>query len=178
MKNLGSADVDYIRGKLNSSIADYIFPAKSLFEVGQAYKRWKDLVSTNGPWDHKKIISARFGNWSYDSITDTSHSFETWSNIHYGYIGRASTIPRWDLLAGAGAAQLLDGHSPPGYWSRRFESLGDADVIAAFDESEDQEAIRIGMDLWEKFGDKVTVQDIIDAIRASSKLKTLLGVAC
>lgn len=178
MKNLRGNDMIYLRENLERQWHDALLPGKHDFDVAQAYWRWYNLVRTGGPWDHKKEIIEKFGYWSYDATTDNSHSYETWSNIHYGYIGRASGFPQWDLLAGAGLAQLKDGNSPPGYWSRRFGTIFDADFLAAFDESEDQEAIRIGMDLWENHGDQVTIQNITDAIRASSKLKTKLGVAC
>lgn len=170
-------DATYIREKLEIHWYDFL-PGSQIVDVVEAYSRWVELVRTGGPWDHKKKIITKFGKWSYDSTTDTSYSYETWSNIHYGYVGKAAKFPKWDLLSGAGFAQLLDGNSPPGYWDRRFETLLDADFLSAFDEPEDQEAIRIGMDLWDKHGENVTIQDIIEAIRGSSKLKIKLGVAC
>jgi uncharacterized Zn-binding protein involved in type VI secretion len=178
VKNINSQDVAYIKDNLGLWQWDNLIPFKADIDLVQAYKKWYDMVRTGGPWDHKTAITKKFGKWAYDAHGNQSYNFETWSNIHYGFVGRAADIQDWDLLAGAGVAQYMDGHTPPGYLDRRMEKLFDADVFAALDESEDQEAIRIGMDLWEKHGRDVTVQDIIDAVRASSKLKAQLGIAC
>lgn len=178
-RNATGSDAAYIKDNLDMFQWDSLIPGKGAVDTAQAYKRWYDLVKTGGAWDHKRPILERYGKWGYDAEQDRSYSYETWSNIHYGYVGRASGFDAWTLRAGAGAAQLMDGHSPPGYWDRRFETIGDADVFAAFDESEDQAAIDVGIRLWEEFGDDVTEEDLMRALRdASGELKMRLGVAC
>lgn len=178
-RNASGSDAAYIRDNLDLIQWDSLLPFKASVDQAQAYKRWYDLVKTGGPWDHKKTILRDHGEWAYDAAHDRSYQYETWSNIHYGYVGRASGFDAWTLRAGAGAAQLLDGNSPSGYWNRRFEHFGDADVLAAFDETEDQAAIDIGIRLWDEFGEKLTEEDLMRALQAASgALKSLPGVAC
>lgn len=178
-RNATGGDAEYIRDNLDVVQWDSLIPGKAAVDQVQGYKRWYDLVKTGRSWDHKKPIMTRFGKWAYDADQDRSYSYETWSNIHYGYVGRAVGIDAWTLRAGAGAAQYMDGNSPSGYWDRRLDNIGDADVLAAFDEAEDQAAIDIGIRLWEEFGTELTEQDLMRALRdVSDRLKMLAGVAC
>lgn len=178
-QNATGPDSDYINDNLDRTQWDSLIPFKADVDNAQAYKKWYELVKTGGDWDHKGHIVKHYGKWAYDQILDRSFSFETWSNIHYGYVGRASGFDPWILRAGAGVAQYLDGHSPPGYWERRLNRFGDADVLAALDEAEDQAAINIGIELWEQYGTDFTEKDLLMAIQdAASDLKTLPGVAC
>ncbi|QTA85832.1 polymorphic toxin type 44 domain-containing protein [Desulfonema magnum] len=112
-------------------------------------------------------------NGSCDYPERLLYSFDIWSNIHYGYIGLAAGFTEWVLLSGAGFAQKLADTNPPGYWKRRLEEIGDADFLAAFDDPHDQQAIKIGFELWKGFKTKVTTKNILDSVRKySSKLKT------
>lgn len=178
-RNATGSDAAYIKDNLDLSQWDSLIPGKAAVDSVQAYKRWYDLVKTGSDWDHKGPIRESHGKWAYDAEQDRSYNYETWSNVHYGYVGRASGIDAWTLRAGAGAAQLMDGHSPPGYWERRSDKIGDADVLAALDEAENQAAIDIGIRLWEELGENITEEDLMRALReASDELKVLLGVAC
>lgn len=130
-------------------------------------------------WDHKPTIIDQYGKWAYDPATNTSYCYDVWSNIHFGYIGSAAGFSGWTLRNGAGLGQLIAGTSDAGfieYWKRRFETVGDADMFAAFDDPKDQEALNIGIDLWNKHGKNVTQDDILDAMRASSKLCSRRGM--
>lgn len=127
--------------------------------------KWVAQVNYKRPWDHKPHIVATYGKWAEDLAVSRLYPFDTWSNIHYGYVGRAVGFSAWTLRAGAGLAQLNAG-SPDGYLKRRLDKLGDADVFGALDHPEDQAAIMIGADLFDAKGGAVTVADILAAIRA------------
>jgi len=114
----------------------------------QAYLNWIYLVGPGKPWDHKAIMKGRFGEWTLDDVTKYLFNFDIWSNIHYGYVGSACEFSEWELLSGAGAGQVYARTTPPGYWDRRLTELGDVDFLAAFDDPDDQEAIKIGIGLW------------------------------
>ncbi len=118
-----------------------------LFDMIQAYYQWHELVKSRSTWDYKLILRKQYGEWSCDLSTKTMYNKDIWSNIHYGYIGLAIGFPEWDLLAGAGAAQVKAKTVPDGYWKRRLQEIGDADFLAAFDDPKDQAAIRVGFDL-------------------------------
>lgn len=161
LKNLTSNDVSTIRERLNS-----LKPWK----IVDAYSLWYEKVKTGADWDHKKQIVDTFGNWSGDLYMFTLYQFDIWSNIHYGYIGRACGFSEWMLTSGAGVAQLkvsVD-NVPDGYWDRRFSEIGDADVFAALDDPKDQEAIKLGFRLWSDFtekGKKFNSSDVLNMIR-------------
>ncbi|MFT3772521.1 MAG: polymorphic toxin type 44 domain-containing protein [Minicystis sp.] len=132
-------------------------------------------------WDHKPTITKQFGHWAYDPESNTSYCYDVWSNIHFGYIGAASGFSGGMLKNGAGAAQAIAGTSDVSifgseYWRRRFETLGDADFLAAYDDPKDQEAINTGIDLWNKHGENVTQDQLMDAMRASKKLCSRPGM--
>lgn len=113
-----------------------------------ALTEWRDQVNYGAPWDHKGHISSTWGNYQSDPTAGVEWFFDIWSNVHYGYVGRACGFSEWTLLAGAGLAQVRAGTNPDGYWDRRFDEVGDADFLAAFDDPKDQAACRIGFELW------------------------------
>jgi len=75
-----------------------------------AMMKWKEMVGYDQPWDHKEQLKKAFGDWSLDGKRGMLYHYDIWSNIHYGYVGRAAGFPDWVLLAGAGYAQALNDH--------------------------------------------------------------------
>lgn len=73
---------------------------------------WALKVRQNGDWDHKPIIAARFHPRSQGGLQhwhlhgNILYYYEVWSNIHYGYVGRASGFSEAVLLDGAGLEQI------------------------------------------------------------------------
>ena len=96
-------------------------------------------------------------------------------NIHYGFIGKAVRFTEWELTAGAGVAQLKDNNRNLGAWVsqyilNRIRELWDADFLAAFDDASDNEAIKIGFRLYNRYGGTpsfLTAQVILDEIYKS-----------
>ncbi len=116
--------------------------------AGAAAKEFYDHVKTNGPWDHKPRLRNDLrldetqdyhfpirGNEKYELY------YDLWSNIHFGYVGRAAGFPRDVLQAGAG--------NEPG--AGRNDQ---ADVIS----------VDIGVQLWDKHGADLKPEDIHRAI--------------
>jgi hypothetical protein len=173
LTNVGSSDVAYIRSEARKAQDRQWIPGAPLYHIYNAMERWYQLVRTGGPWDHKRHLSTTYGVWTDDTATSTSFNYDIWSNIHYGFIGKACGFTEWVLLAGAGAAQVMAGTVPGGYWARRFATFGDADVFAAFDDPKDQAAIRVGFSLYSSFGSSLTSADILSAVRgAAGSLQT------
>lgn len=166
--NVMCGDALAIRDWLEIQFWETLVPGKVPYDIARAYKRWYDLVKTGGIWDHKKHIKTTYGDWTLDTPNSRLYFFDIWSNIHYGYIGKACGFAEWDLLAGAGVAQLKAGTMPEGYWERRFKKLGDADVFAAMDDPNDQEAIKVGFELWNNHKTVMTQAHILNAVRLHS----------
>ena len=61
-------------------------------------------------------------------------------------------------------AQQLAKTVPPGYLER-LQTLQNSDFLTALDDPNDQEAIKIGFELWRLAEKGVTVQNIHDAVR-------------
>jgi hypothetical protein len=57
---------------------------------------WAAKVRQNGDWDHKPKIAQRFhprvpgGQQHWHLYGKTLYFYDVWSNIHYGYVGRAA----------------------------------------------------------------------------------------
>jgi hypothetical protein len=115
-----------------------------------AYKKFFDLVAPGRLWDHKGWVLKIFGKWTCDRRVDgeqiqkTAYNYQIWSNMHYGYIGRASGFTEDELLEAAGGGQLLTFNVSKEYWQR----VGDEGVFASFDTASDQISIKAGFDLW------------------------------
>lgn len=139
----------------------------------QAYRKWAGLVAANKIWDHKKEIARRQGGyWACDSTTQLKFMHDIWSNIHYGFVGRYVGFTTFELINGAGVAQIGDNTKSFGEWtkqyiSNRFVDFGDADILGGFDDAADTQAIKVGVSLFNKFGAKpstLTPQDILDEL--------------
>lgn len=149
----------------------------------RAMDQWKDLVGYGKPWDHKSTILENYGEYSYDAASDTSLPFDTWSNIHYGFVGRAAGFDEKTLENGAGLAQWLNDH-PDASWADKVAKYGEFILggdSGQYDHPEDQEAIRIGSELWEKYqrDGTLTEQDVKDAVLANeSLLGAVIGQVC
>lgn len=156
---------------LSAAISDKIEGRK------KAYQKWKRLVGAGCPWDHKAKILELQGNkgWSCDKNKHFLFFYDLWSNIHYGFIGKLAGFTEWELLNGAGYAQLNDNSRNWKEWAlqyarNRVREFGDADILAAFDDASDNEAIKIGFKLHNRFGtapSSLTAQAIIEEVYKS-----------
>ena len=115
-----------------------------------AYMAWAFLVRQNGAWDHKPFIARTFtpavtsGEQHYHRYHGHVYFYDIWSNIHYGYVGRACGFSEAELLDGAGVEQigsdLLRGTLP-----RSEEGVAG---LRRFDPGEDRVAIELGISLF------------------------------
>lgn len=134
----------------------------------------KLLLPGNMIWDHKSVIIQLQNSqkWACDSTTGLKFMYDIWSNIHYGFVGRFVGFTEFELINGAGYAQICDNKKPLWEWTtayvvNRFVDIGDADILGGFDDAEDTQAIKVGFSLYNKFGKAafaLTSQDIINEI--------------
>lgn len=94
-------------------------------------KKFRSLVGGCKPWDFKctqLFVRGSCPNQCKHTVTlcDRCVNYDVPGNIHYGWVGRAASIPRWVLKGAAHVAQKG--------W---------------FDDPKDQNAIKIGMDFWD-----------------------------
>jgi len=113
--------------------------AKSL-----AYARWGLQVRQNGPWDHKPHIAKHFPALRpyHHHYHGRTYYYDIWSNIHYGYVGRACGFTRGELLDGAGSEQ-------------------NASNLRRFDDPSDRRAIQVGIDLYPQLPSIPTLLQIL-----------------
>lgn len=152
----------------------------------RAYRKWQELVAAGRIWDHKKAIQRLQGDqhWSCDKERHILFFYDLWSNIHYGFIGKAAGFSEWELTSGAGVAQLQDNTRTLKSWTtqyfqNRVRTIGDADFLSAFDDASDNEAIKIGFRLYDRFGgtpSTLTAQAIIDEIYKSYQNNRLVNI--
>ncbi|GAC53959.1 polymorphic toxin type 44 domain-containing protein [Gordonia amicalis] len=116
-----------------------------------AFASWFERVATGRPWDHKPFIRKEWGvaEGDYDGDlnfeepgTGRSVYYDMWSNMHYGYVGRA---------AGFDGQTLLDAQNLPvpgvGGTSR-----GD-DIATSW-----------GVEMWERYGDDMTEDEFATGV--------------
>ena len=149
---------------MDAKIKDYVGPLSPLF----------------GNWDHKPVLYPRdraqpspvpeipkTGGWS--RVGSRSYYFDIWSNIHYGYVGRASGFSQPELTGGAGLEQIGSN------WVRGLpshRSPGADNWLASWDDPSDNAAIQIGIRLWEQYGLAVRPADIYLAVLEEPRLTT------
>ena len=115
-----------------------------------AAELWIGQVNTRKPWDHKNKIREKFktvsvhrplpsDQWSetfYHKYKEYDYYIDVWSNIHYGYVGRSVGFTENELLTGSNIAQYVSN-------AVQREISGDT--------TDDKTAIKIGIELYEKY---------------------------
>ncbi len=138
-----------------------------------ALMAWGLKVRQNGDWDHKPKIAARFhprspGLQHWHLYGSTLYYYEVWSNIHYGYVGRAAGFSDATLLDGAGLEQVGSDLARLNAPSKSSGVSG----LRAWDDPHDRAAISMGIDLFHRKPTRVQSQDVLWAvIRSTAILK-------
>jgi len=114
----------------------------------EAYNVWIDSVKGGSAWDYKvelnnaKITTIKLGNQIL--------SYDTLANIHYGFVSRASGFSSLELQAGAGTAQILSHTLEKSYYSTYFDA------------PQDNLMIRIGVWMYDTYGDQTLTEDMLN----------------
>jgi hypothetical protein len=122
-----------------------------------ALAAFPNLVRTGARWDHKPILRRMLhlskGDDHFPFRGDSSHEFfyDIWSNVHYGYVGRAAAFTEWELQH----AHQLGGFT------------GATDPF-------DIETVQLGIDLWRLYGSSLTKAQLHAALLA--RAPTLLTI--
>jgi hypothetical protein len=137
-----------------------------------ALESWAGKVAPGHDWDQKpdvlgmEILGGR--DPEFQQAGTKGYHFDTWSNIHFGFVGTEAGFSADTLLDGAGAAQALDDIR------RGKEPTVDSSVsgLRQFDQLQDRTAIQIGIDLHNQYDSDLQPEDIIWAIEHSNGLET------
>ena len=105
-----------------------------------AYFLWAQNVGTDKEWDHKKDILKSFGKWHQRG--EFAYRYDIWSNIHFGYIAKVIGFEEFEMLAGAGIAQIGDNLFHNGPLEPEWLNLTNFG-----DDPYDQESIKVGFAL-------------------------------
>jgi len=135
---------------------------------------WAMLVHEGGDWDHKPYIRAHFTpavgpgdeqHWHH--YQGYVYFYDIWSNIHYGYVGRACGFTRAALLDGGGLEQIGSDliHLR---WPQGDSSV---DGLRRFDDASDRASVALGCDIWPGIP---TREDLRDRILAAPVRKKAL----
>jgi len=147
-QDAASPEVQYIRLQNQlASAGPWGASAKAL-----AYHEFYMLVRDSGPWDFKDQVQAELG----PSIRLGGQWFEysTPGNISYGFLGKAAGFSGAELHGGASIAQIRDyiaGEDPD-------VTIGGPETL--LDTSDDFYAVEFGIQLYNKYGSDVTVEEL------------------
>lgn len=135
---------------------------------------WGRKVRQNSDWDHKPKIASRFNSCvpgqrqHWHLYGNTLYNYEVWSNLHYGYVGKAAGFSDAVLLDGAGLEQigstLLRGGWP--------EKSAGVDGLRAWDDPNDRAAIKMGIELYRRNPNRVTGQEVMKLVLSSKSINT------
>ncbi|MEB0224634.1 polymorphic toxin type 44 domain-containing protein [Pseudomonas sp. 10S4] len=111
---------------------------------------WTERVGQKRDWDHKPKIYARFGDY-YQKQGKYDYFYDIWSNIHYGYVGRAGGLSESVLADGAGVEQIASDSIRKVFdWKKRRgpHATPGVDGMKAYDDAPDRISIGIGIELF------------------------------
>jgi hypothetical protein len=106
-------------------------------------------VAPNQDWDHKPKIADRYDLKTSDDFyfkppgQKKEVFYDIYSNIHYGYVGRAAGFDSGTLIEGA--------------------SLGES-AVTGDDDQGDQITMRVGIELYDKYGEDMTHEQLHQGI--------------
>jgi Bacterial toxin 44 len=134
---------------------------------------WGLNVRQDGIWDHKPIIAKRFhprnpgGQQHWHLYNTTLYYYDVWSNVHYGFVGKAAGFSDSVLLDGAGLEQI-------GSTLLRFSRpQRDATVsgLRAWDDPHDRAGVEMGISLYQTNPGNLTTQILLNAIVNSTRIE-------
>lgn len=128
-----------------------------------------ERVGQDRPWDHKPKIHAKFGDY-YHKQGEFDYFYDIWSNIHYGYVGRAAGLSESLLADGAGVEQIAsDSIRKILDWEKRRGPHASESVsgMRAYDDDQDRISVGIGIKLFaEHPNGNITPQMIMERVLA------------
>jgi uncharacterized Zn-binding protein involved in type VI secretion len=136
-----------------------------------------ERVGQDRPWDHKPVLAARYHGVVYHKQGNYDYFYDIWSNIHYGYVGRAGGLSESVLLDGAGAEQIVsDTLRKVGEVLKKPKEerklpgpnrSADIDGLRAWDDAPDRTSISIGIKLFSLHPNGgVTAKMVMDEVLA------------
>ncbi|MEU9607707.1 polymorphic toxin type 44 domain-containing protein [Streptomyces sp. NPDC048057] len=149
MRNVDSDTVRMIQGLLREP-EWYEFGRNYGSDVTAALTLWGAKVAPGQDWDHKPLIRDRYDVERVDQLffkqpgSNREVFYDIYSNIHYGYVGRAAGFDQDTLIQGA--------------------SLGE-DLLTGKDDHGDQITMKVGMELYDRHGKDLTREQLDAAIR-------------
>ncbi|RMR13316.1 polymorphic toxin type 44 domain-containing protein [Pseudomonas syringae group genomosp. 3] len=136
----------------------------------KAFAIWAERVGQNRPWDHKPILAAKYDGVVYHKQGNYEYFYDIWSNIHYGYVGRAGGLSESVLADGAGVEQIAsDSIRKVLNWKKRRgpHATPGVDGMKAYDDAPDRISISIGIKLFAEHPDGgITAKMIMDKVLA------------
>ncbi|CAM5385528.1 hypothetical protein GCM10010343_46140 [Streptomyces avidinii] len=147
-RNAKSDTVGQMRSLLNKP-EWYEFGRNYGSDINAALTMWGVKVAPGQDWDHKPQLQERYDLQTLDDYyfkqpgTNREVFYDIYSNVHYGYVGRAAGIDADTLIKGA--------------------SLGET-LLTGDDDQGDQITMRIGIDLYDKYGDNLTEEQLRQGI--------------
>ncbi len=134
---------------------------------------WALKVRQDGPWDHKPIIAKRFhprnpgGPQHWHARDTTLYYYDVWSNIHYGYVGKAAGFSDAILLDGAGLEQIGSSIARLNVPQKDGASSG----LRAWDDPHDRAGIEMGIALYLSRKANLKAKNVLDAVVQSTKVE-------
>ncbi|KPY25963.1 PAAR domain-containing protein [Pseudomonas syringae pv. philadelphi] len=136
---------------------------------------WTERVGQYKDWDRKPKIHKKFG-WYYHKQGEYGYFYDIWSNIYYGYVGRAGGLSESVLADGAGLEQIVsdtveaicDITKPQESRKHRGPQRAEnVEGLRAWDDVPDRISISIGVKLfYENPNGGVTARMIMDKVLA------------
>lgn len=138
--------------------------------VAAAMALWTERVGQGRKWDHKVALAEMYDGVVYHKQGDYDYFYDIWSNIHYGYVGRAGGLSESALADGAGLEQIASESVRKVFnWKKRQwpDAAEGVDGLRAYDDDQDRISIGIGIKLFaEHPNGGITAQMVMDKVLA------------
>lgn len=146
---------------------------------------WTERVGQYRDWDHKPKIHKKFGGY-YHKQGEYEYFYDIWSNIHYGYVGRAGGLSESVLADGAGFEQIVsdsvgaltDITKPQERRKHRGPQRAEnVEGLRAWDDDPDRISVGIGIKLFNQHPNGgITAKMVMDEVLSVAPQESGAGV--
>jgi hypothetical protein len=134
---------------------------------------WTGKVMQGAEWDHKpklikKFVSPTTGSGAWHTYGKREYYYDIWSNIHYGYVGKACGFSDSTLLDGAGLEQIGTDIVRMRWPSGASGVRG----LRRFDDFSDRLSITMGVQLYSVFPSGVSPANLMSRVLGTPGLSS------
>ncbi|PSQ96788.1 MAG: hypothetical protein BRD55_05810 [Bacteroidetes bacterium SW_9_63_38] len=124
----------------------YVTDSDSWYEAAKSLGKDAGFsIHGDGIWDFKPVLADAWGQWNRLTNSPAVYYYDIWSNLHYGYVGRAAGFSKKELI-----------------WASDAQQKSGTGATGGKDPVRDEQAIEEGCSLYKRYSENPENVDLAD----------------